>query len=258
MFHFCDLKLQQQFLLKEEVSGSKKETETLFDSLGEFLKAFDQANKVSQIPLPKPKFEIGFTKAKDALFSHCYKDIIEHLNTQIRLSFCLKRTRLAAFPSKSLTITAVNSFLQNSSTWVTTKSNIFTRIDILLLTSVTFWEQLRCVAHSPLFMGMTKALFFSLGTWIVEIQSVRVNIACTKRLLNLWAEAIIHVRNARLCARCAIFLLRIKRIPFSCRFSKRLTFLNWVQSQFKMLLEMCSVPVSIVSTGRNANLLAVM
>ena len=44
--------------------------------LSEFLKAFDQANKVSQIPLPKPKFEIGFTKAKHELFSHCYKDIV--------------------------------------------------------------------------------------------------------------------------------------------------------------------------------------
>ena len=37
----------------------KKEIESLIDSLGEFLKAFDQANKVSQIPLPEPKFEIG-------------------------------------------------------------------------------------------------------------------------------------------------------------------------------------------------------
>ena len=66
VFHFCDSKLQQRFILKEEVSISKKkEIEFLLDSLGEFLKAFDQANKVSQIPLPKPKFEIGFTKAKD-------------------------------------------------------------------------------------------------------------------------------------------------------------------------------------------------
>ena len=55
--------------------------------MGEFLKAFDQANKVSQIPLPKSKFEVGFTKAKDEVFSHCYKDRVEHLNRQIRLSF---------------------------------------------------------------------------------------------------------------------------------------------------------------------------
>ena len=87
VFHFCDSKLQQRFILKEEGSISKNEIESLLDSLGEFFKAFDQANKVSQIPLPKPKFEIGFTKAKDELFSHCYKDIVEQLNRQIRLSF---------------------------------------------------------------------------------------------------------------------------------------------------------------------------
>ena len=64
-FHFCDSNLHQRFTLKDEISISKKEIESLLDSLGEFLKAFDQANKVSQIALPKPKFEIGFTKAED-------------------------------------------------------------------------------------------------------------------------------------------------------------------------------------------------
>ena len=47
VFPFCDSKLQQRFILKEEVSISKKEIESLLDSLGEFLKAFDQANKDS-------------------------------------------------------------------------------------------------------------------------------------------------------------------------------------------------------------------
>ena len=122
VFHFCDSKLQRQFILKEEVSISKKENESSLDSLGEFLKDFDQANKVSQIPLPKPKFEIGFTKAEDELFSHCYKNIVEHLNRQIRLSFRFeKKTRLVSFPSKSLNITVINSFLQKLSTWVTAK-----------------------------------------------------------------------------------------------------------------------------------------
>ena len=97
VFLFCDSKLQQRFILKEEVSFSKNEIESLLDSLGEFLKAFDQANKVSQIPLPKPKFEIGFTKAKDELFSHCYKDIVEHLNRQIRLSFRFEKNKTCVF-----------------------------------------------------------------------------------------------------------------------------------------------------------------
>ena len=94
VFHFCDSKLQQRFILEEEVTISKNEIESLLDSLVEFLKAFDQANKISQIPLPKPKFEIGFTKAKDELFSHCYKDIVEHLNRQFRLSFRFEKKTL--------------------------------------------------------------------------------------------------------------------------------------------------------------------
>ena len=121
VFHFCDSKLQQRFILREEVIISKKEIESLFDSLDEFLKALNQANKISQIPLPKPKFENGFTKAKGELFSHCYKDIIEHLNRQIRLSFRLEKKRLASFPSKSLNITVINSFSQKLSTLVTAK-----------------------------------------------------------------------------------------------------------------------------------------
>ena len=113
VFHFCDSKLLQQLILKEEVSICKKEIESLLDSLGDFLEAFDQANKVSQIPIAKPKIEIGFTKEKDELFSHCYKDIVEQLNRQIRLSFRFeKKTRLVSFPSKSLNNTVINSFLQ--------------------------------------------------------------------------------------------------------------------------------------------------
>ena len=100
VFHFCDSKLQQRFILKEEVSISKNEIESLLDSFGEFLIAFDQANKVSQIPLPKPNFEIGFTKAKGEMFSHCYKDIVEHLNGQNRLLFRFEKNKTCAVSIK--------------------------------------------------------------------------------------------------------------------------------------------------------------
>ena len=102
VFQFCDSRLQQRFILKEEVSNSKKGIESLLDSLGEFLKAFDQANKVSQIRLPKPKFEIGYTKAKNELFSHCYKDIVEHLNRQIRLPFRFEKNNTCVCSIKNL------------------------------------------------------------------------------------------------------------------------------------------------------------
>ena len=100
VFQFYDSKLQERFILKEEVSISKIEIESLLDSLGEFLKAFDQANKVSQIPLPKAKFEIGFTKAKNELFSHFYKAILEHLNRQIRISFRFEKNKTGVFSIK--------------------------------------------------------------------------------------------------------------------------------------------------------------
>ena len=100
VFRFCDSKLQQRFILKEEVTVSIKNIESLLDNFGEFLKAFDKANQVSQIPLPKPKIEIGFAKAKDELLSHCYKDVVEHLNKQIRLSFRFEKTKTSVFSIK--------------------------------------------------------------------------------------------------------------------------------------------------------------
>ena len=74
-------------LFSKKKSAFPNKIESLLDSLGEFVKAFDQANKVSKLPIPKPKFEIGFSKAKDELFSHFYKNIVEQLNRQIPLSF---------------------------------------------------------------------------------------------------------------------------------------------------------------------------
>ena len=53
VFHFCDSKLQQRFILKKEVSVSKKQSESLLDKLAEFLKAFDQVNKYRRFRYPK-------------------------------------------------------------------------------------------------------------------------------------------------------------------------------------------------------------
>ena len=51
-----------------------------------FSQIFDHASKSIQIPLPKPKVEVGSRKSKDNLFAHYYNDIIEHSNRLIRLS----------------------------------------------------------------------------------------------------------------------------------------------------------------------------
>ena len=89
LFQFCHLKKQERYIFQEEVNISKRELTCLVDILRDFLKTFDQASKCIQIPLPKPKLEIGSTKSKDNLFAHHYNDIIEHPNRQIRLSLRL-------------------------------------------------------------------------------------------------------------------------------------------------------------------------
>ena len=87
LFQFCDLSTQQRYIFQEEVNISNRELTCLVDSLLDFLKTFDKASKCIQIPLPKPKVEIGSTESKNNLFGHHYNDIIEHPNRQIRLSF---------------------------------------------------------------------------------------------------------------------------------------------------------------------------
>ena len=258
VFQFCDLKIQQRFILKEEVSISKKEIESLLDSLGEFLKAFDQANKVSQIPLPKPKFEFGFTKAKDELFSHCYKDIVQQLNRQTRLSFRIeKKTKLASFRSKSLIITVIISFLQKLSTRVTVKLTISTRIDFLLRTSVIF---LRAITMCSAF---TPECGYDNSTIILTEDVFCPNARCLGKLCLHKKTFQSLGRSDYQCPQCAS-VCQVSNIPFkeqinfSCRLVKGFTFLKRDQNQFKMLLEMSIVPVSFVSTERNANLLVVM
>ena len=87
LFRFCNLRTQQRYVLQEDLNISKRELICLVDNLHDFLKTFDQASKCIQIPLPKPKVGIGFTKSKDNLFAQYYNDIIEHPNRQICISF---------------------------------------------------------------------------------------------------------------------------------------------------------------------------
>ena len=79
---------------------SKRELTCLVDNLRDFLKTFHQASKRVQIPLSKTKVEIGSTKLKDNLFAHYYRDITEHPNRQIRLSFRLGNNNSCVFSLK--------------------------------------------------------------------------------------------------------------------------------------------------------------
>ena len=102
LFQFCDSKTQQRYILQEKVKISKRELTCLVDSLRDFLKTFDKTSKCIQIPLPKPKVEIGSTKSKDNLFAHHYNDSIEHPNRQIRLSFRSGNNNSCVFSHKKV------------------------------------------------------------------------------------------------------------------------------------------------------------
>ena len=97
LFQFCDLNTRQRNILQEENITSKRKLTSLVDSLRIFLKTFDHASRCIQIPITKPKVEIGSTKSKDNLFAQFYNDIIEQLNRQIRLSFPFVNNKTSVF-----------------------------------------------------------------------------------------------------------------------------------------------------------------
>ena len=76
-----------------------------------------------------------------------------------------------------------------------------------------------------------------MGTCIVRIQCARVHSACTRRLLNLSAEANINSVTAHPRVIGATFLLKIKQISFFRSVSKGFIILKKHKNQFKMLLE---------------------
>ena len=187
LFQFCGLKTQQRYILQEEKNISKRELTYLVDSLRDFPETFDHANKCIQIPLPKLKLEIGSTKSKDNLFAPQYNDIIEHPNRQIRLSFRFGNNNSCVFSVGKLEL----------------HRNHFIPTEFANLYHHQFHH-----LHKNRYC---KALFISLATCIVGMKCFRANPASRKRLFNLSAEAIINVCKARLCAKSAIFLLKIKQ-----------------------------------------------
>ena len=112
LFHFCNLKTQQCYILQGEVNLSKRELTFLVESLRDFLKTFDHASKCIQIPPPKPKVEIGSTKSKDNLFAHYYNDSIEHPDSQLRLSFRLENNNSCVVSIKNFELHGIHILLR--------------------------------------------------------------------------------------------------------------------------------------------------
>ena len=103
LIQFCNIKTLLRFILQEEVNISKRELGSVVDSLRDFLKIFDKESKCLQIPLPKPKKDIGSTKSEDNLFAHYYNDIIERPDREIRLLLRFGNNNSCVFHRKVLT-----------------------------------------------------------------------------------------------------------------------------------------------------------
>ena len=99
------MKTQRRYILKEEISISRKEIVALPDNLGDFLRSYEQARKSTQLPLLGPKIELGSTLSEDNLFAHCYGVIRENSNSQIHLSFPFVQNDKCVFSIKNSTFT---------------------------------------------------------------------------------------------------------------------------------------------------------
>ena len=82
----------------------------------------------------------------------------------------LETTIRWSFSSQSMKYPAINWLLQNLSTLTIAKVTISTRTNITSQQVWNNWQQLRCVPHSPLFVGMTVAVIISLRTCFARIQ----------------------------------------------------------------------------------------
>ena len=98
------MKNQQRNNIIEEKSTTKMENVFLLDNLRDFLKAYAQAGKSLQVPLPRPKNETSSTLSKDNLLAPGYRDIREHSNSQIRLHMRFEQNTKCVFSIKKLDI----------------------------------------------------------------------------------------------------------------------------------------------------------
>ena len=101
IWHFCHLKTEQRYILQAKVIISQSELCCFADSLCDFLKTLNEANKCLNIPLPKPKSGIGSTNSKDNICAHIYyRFIIDYPNRHICLSLRFEINNSCVFAMK--------------------------------------------------------------------------------------------------------------------------------------------------------------
>ena len=110
-----------------------------------------------------------------------------------------------------------------------------------------YWEQLRCVARSPLTVKYDKSNFkivesvFCPNTMCSSILCVQ-----KQRLFRLSAEATINELNVCPSVRCAMFRLKNKQVRICWSVVKKSIFLKRLKKSFKIFLEMSTVLIDAV------------
>ena len=93
---------------------------------------------------------------------------------------------------------------------------------------------------------------------IIRLRGFRVSFACTKRLFNLSAGAIINVHNARLCVRWRNIRFGNTGNSFFMSVDQGFYIFEESLKSFEMFLVMSVVLASIVLTENNKNHLTVV
>ena len=234
---------------------SKRQLSSLVNSLRDFLKTFDKASKCYKFQYGNPKSRLDLQSQKTISL---VVTITISLNIQIDKFVHpsdVETTLLAFFPPKWLIYRASNLFLQKLWTLTIAKFTMSTRNDITLQTSVKQFRPITmCSAFTPdcgcdnSTINLTVDVFCR---WIkCSGKPAQKEFSISRHEVLLTAM--------RLCVLgCAIFLLKIKQIPFF-RLVREFTFLKRDQNQFKDILEMSFVLAGFVSTERKTNHLTVM
>ena len=179
------------------------------------------------------KIKIASKKSKGNLFVQYYKDTIKHPDMHIRLSFRFQNNSSCVFSIKKFELHGFQVLLTGRMSNLTIAKTPPLQEPIIRYKQMwNNWEQLRCVALSPLIVCMTIALVNVLAMFTVRTSCVLEKSSFTDRFFNFSAEATIIILKAQLPVRFASFPLKNKRIHFSRGLSKGFLFWKIHKNQF--------------------------
>ena len=100
-FAFCDIKTQQRYILKDEISISRKKIVVLLNNLRDFLKPTNKPTNPHRSLFRDPKSKLTLDCQQTTTFVAVIKTFenIPTTNSQIRFFFVSNKTTSVSFPS---------------------------------------------------------------------------------------------------------------------------------------------------------------